>query len=328
MKVVGTRKMKLGFLGASVALVALSANSSIARQMGAPNSASLAGRQDVISPTVTLPSQPWAQAASDLPADPDVRFGTLPNGVRYAILHNATPPKQASLWLRIDAGSLMEKDDQLGLAHFMEHMAFNGTTHIPKNDVITILERLGLQFGADLNAATSFDQTFYRLDMPRSDEASLDTGLHVLREQVAVLIRLAIGGPQLQIAARAAVERAQRPQLDMGADRIRVLIGKHGLVDVDLVDDRGGENIELGAAIVARGIPDDVSIDVHRIVAGVETAHRDRAGLRTAEAAIRAQPDASIWKLSGGDRYSLRFGERCVSYMFWGYSDFCARYCG
>ena len=89
------------------------------------------------------PSQPWPQIASDVPADPDVRTGTLPNGMRYAIMHNATPPGQASLRLRIDAGSLMEKDDQLGLAHFMEHMAFNGTTHIPKNELINILERLG-----------------------------------------------------------------------------------------------------------------------------------------------------------------------------------------
>ncbi|MET0310174.1 MAG: insulinase family protein [Sphingomonas sp.] len=131
------------------------------------------------------PSQPWPQASSDVPADKAVRFGTLPNGVRYAILHNATPPGQASLRLRIDAGSLMEKDNQLGLAHFMEHMAFNGTTHIPKNELISILERLGLAFGADLNAATSFDQTFYQLDLPRNDDETIDTGLHVLREQVS-----------------------------------------------------------------------------------------------------------------------------------------------
>ena len=131
------------------------------------------------------PSQPWPQIASDVPADPDVRTGTLPNGMRYAIMHNATPPGQASLRLRIDAGSLMEKDDQLGLAHFMEHMAFNGTTHIPKNELINILERLGLAFGADLNAATSFDQTFYQLDLPRTNDETVDTALHVMREQVS-----------------------------------------------------------------------------------------------------------------------------------------------
>ncbi|MDB5584203.1 MAG: insulinase family protein [Bradyrhizobium sp.] len=131
------------------------------------------------------PSQPWAQTASDVLADPAVRLGILPNGMRYAILKNATPPHQAALRLRIDAGSLMEKDNQLGLAHFMEHMAFNGTTHIPKNDLIAILERLGLAFGADLNAATSFDQTFYQLDLPRTNDETVDTALHVLREQVS-----------------------------------------------------------------------------------------------------------------------------------------------
>jgi len=133
----------------------------------------------------TPPSQPWAHEKSDVPADPTIRFGTLSNGVRYAIKRNTTPPGQASVWLRIDAGSLVEKPNQRGLAHFMEHMAFNGTADIPKNELIYKLERLGLQFGADLNAATSYDQTFYRLDMPRVDDEKLSTALHVLRQQVS-----------------------------------------------------------------------------------------------------------------------------------------------
>src|SRR3546814_13317124 len=76
----------------------------------------------------------------------------------------------------------MEKENQLGLAHFMEHMAFNGTEEIPENELIHRLERLGLKFGADLNAATTFDQTFYRLDMPKNDDLSIDTGLPLLRQ--------------------------------------------------------------------------------------------------------------------------------------------------
>src|SRR3546814_3089389 len=68
----------------------------------------------------------------------------------------------------------MEKENQLGLAHFMEHMAFDGTEEIPENELIHRLERLGLKFGADLNAATTFDQTFYRLDMPKNDDLSID----------------------------------------------------------------------------------------------------------------------------------------------------------
>ena len=78
------------------------------------------------------PSNPWAQAASDIPADPAVRYGLLPNGMRYALLKNATPPGQASFRLRIDAGSLMERDDQKGLAHFMEHMAFTAPRTCPR----------------------------------------------------------------------------------------------------------------------------------------------------------------------------------------------------
>jgi zinc protease len=131
------------------------------------------------------PSDPWAHATSDVPADQNVRFGVLPNGMQYAILRNATPPGQASFRLRIDAGSLMENEDQLGLAHFMEHMAFNGTTNVPENDLLRILERLGLAFGADTNAFTSFDQTVYMLELPRTDDETVDTSLHIMREQVS-----------------------------------------------------------------------------------------------------------------------------------------------
>ncbi|MGO4410893.1 MULTISPECIES: M16 family metallopeptidase [unclassified Brevundimonas] len=131
------------------------------------------------------PSKPWAQVASDIRADPAVRFGVLPNGMRYAIMKNATPPGQASLRLRIDAGSLMENDDQLGLAHFMEHMAFNGTTNVPENELLRILERLGLAFGADTNAFTSFDQTAYTLELPRTNDETVDTSLRIMREQVS-----------------------------------------------------------------------------------------------------------------------------------------------
>ena len=131
------------------------------------------------------PSDPWAQATSDVPVDTSVRFGVLPNGMQYAIMRNATPPGQASFRLRIDAGSLMENEDQLGLAHFMEHMAFNGTTNIPENDLLRILERLGLAFGADTNASTGFDQTIYMLELPRTNDETVDTSLRIMREQVS-----------------------------------------------------------------------------------------------------------------------------------------------
>ena len=136
------------------------------------------------SAAAVQPSDPWAQSASDIPADPAVRFGQLPNGMRYALMRNATPPGQASFRLRIDAGSLMERDDQQGLAHFMEHMAFNGTKDIPENEMLRILERLGLAFGADTNAFTSFDQTAYVLELPNTQDETVDTSLRVLRQMM------------------------------------------------------------------------------------------------------------------------------------------------
>jgi len=124
----------------------------------------------------------WPQQASDVAADPDVRFGTLPNGMRYALRRNATPPNQTSLRLRIDAGSMQEEDDQRGLAHFLEHMAFNGTTNVPEGEFVRRLERLGLRFGPDTNASTSFTETVYKLDLPETNAETVDTGLLLLRE--------------------------------------------------------------------------------------------------------------------------------------------------
>jgi zinc protease len=123
----------------------------------------------------------WAQTFGR-PADPAVRFGQLPNGMRYAIRRNTTPAGHTSLRLRIGAGSLDEREDQRGLAHFLEHMAFRGSAHVPAGDMVRILQRLGLSFGADTNAQTTFDQTVYRFDLPQSDPGSLGTGLMLLRE--------------------------------------------------------------------------------------------------------------------------------------------------
>jgi zinc protease len=124
----------------------------------------------------------WPHQSSDLAPDPRVLFGRLDNGLRYAIVRNATPPGEASIRLRIDAGSLHEADDQKGLAHFLEHMVLNGTTHVPEGEFVRRLERAGLRFGADTNAFTSFDETVYSLDLPETDAATVDTALYLLRE--------------------------------------------------------------------------------------------------------------------------------------------------
>lgn len=102
-----------------------------------------------------------------LPVDPEVRMGTLPNGLTYIIRHNETPKNRANYYIAQKVGSILEEDSQRGLAHFLEHMAFNGTKNFPGKNLISFLERIGCQFGADLNAYTAFDETVYTvMDAP------------------------------------------------------------------------------------------------------------------------------------------------------------------
>ncbi len=129
----------------------------------------------------------WPQVHSDIRPDPNVRFGQLPNGMRYMLQHNATPPHETAIRLRIASGSFEEKDDQQGLAHFLEHMAFKGSAHVPEGEMVKLLQRHGLAFGADTNASTNFTQTVYQLDLPESDESSLDLGLMLMRETASEL---------------------------------------------------------------------------------------------------------------------------------------------
>jgi zinc protease len=130
----------------------------------------------------------WPQSSTDIAGDKNVRFGILPNGMRYAIQHNATPPGQGSLRLRYDAGSMEEIDAQQGLAHFLEHMSFDGSRKVPNGEMVKILQRHGLAFGADTNASTSWDETIYQLDLPNADDDTIDTSLMLLREGASELL--------------------------------------------------------------------------------------------------------------------------------------------
>ena len=124
----------------------------------------------------------FAQNHSDLLPDPSVRYGKLANGMTYMIARNTTPPGKATVRLRIAAGSLMESEKQRGLAHFLEHMAFKGSKNVPENEMIRILERHGLSFGADTNAFTTFRETAYVLEIPKVSEETVDTVMFLLRE--------------------------------------------------------------------------------------------------------------------------------------------------
>lgn len=124
----------------------------------------------------------WAQDYTDRVADPAVRFGRLANGMRYAIQRNDTPRGAVSMRMLIRSGSLSERDEERGLAHYLEHIAFRGSTNVADGETVRILERLGLRFGADTNAGTDFAYTSYQFDFPKADGASIDNGLMLFRE--------------------------------------------------------------------------------------------------------------------------------------------------
>lgn len=125
---------------------------------------------------------PFPHEGSALPVDPAVTWGRLANGLRYAVMRNQQPRGKISLRLQVQNGSLQESDAQRGLAHFLEHMAFNGTTRYPAGKLIEVLQAMGIAFGAHSNAHTSFDETVYKLDLPDTKPETLATGLEVLAD--------------------------------------------------------------------------------------------------------------------------------------------------
>jgi zinc protease len=133
------------------------------------------------------PEHEWPFESSDLAPDPGYRFGRLDNGMRYVIRPNGTPAGQGMVYFWVDAGSLAESEAELGYAHFIEHMSFNGSTNVREGEMIRLLEREGLAFGPDTNASTSFDTTTYMLNLPRNDPALLDTALMLMRETASEL---------------------------------------------------------------------------------------------------------------------------------------------
>ena len=117
-----------------------------------------------------------------LPVDPNVKIGKLSNGLTYYIRKNLKPEKKLELRLAVNAGSVLENNDQRGLAHFMEHMGFNGSKNFPKNELVDYLQKTGVEFGADLNAYTGFDETVYILPIPTDDPTVVEKGFTVLED--------------------------------------------------------------------------------------------------------------------------------------------------
>jgi zinc protease len=131
------------------------------------------------APAPVPPPPPLTQR---LGVDPAIKIATLPNGIRYYIRKNVEPANRAELRLVVNAGSVLEDDDQVGYAHFLEHTAFNGTAHFQKNDLVKYLQSIGVRFGADLNAYTSFDETVYELSVPTDTARLVDTAFLILED--------------------------------------------------------------------------------------------------------------------------------------------------
>lgn len=131
-------------------------------------------------------SNAWSQATVDpeapLPVDPAIHIGALDNGVTYWIRQHATPPGKISFWLHVASGSVNEADGQEGVAHFLEHLAFNGTTHFPPGKLVQYFESIGLRFGQHQNAFTGFNQTTYTLTLPNTEADTIDKGLLYLSD--------------------------------------------------------------------------------------------------------------------------------------------------
>lgn len=136
------------------------------------------------APSASTAAKPVALDELDRPLPLDARLtkGTLANGLTYYVLPHHKPEKRAQIWLAVNAGSVLEDDDQRGLAHFVEHMGFNGTKRFPKQQLVDFLEKSGIRFGADLNAYTSFDETVYTLQVPTDDAAIVGRAIGILRD--------------------------------------------------------------------------------------------------------------------------------------------------
>mgnify|MGYP002377466797 CR=1 FL=1 len=196
----------------------------------------------------------WPHQGGDLQPDPAARFGVLPNGMRYLIYRNVTPPGQVAVRFRISAGDLMETDEQNGLAHFIEHMAFNGTTNIPEGEYVRILERQGLAFGRDTNAFTAPDQTVYELNIPAANGEKVDTALMIMREVAGEILF----GAEAIDRERGIIQSEDR-SMYAPARRAQVMRDQF-LMRGQLVSRR----LDIGSLDVIRTAPRDRFVDYYR----------------------------------------------------------------
>ncbi len=209
---------------------------------------------------IALSSFAWAGLPEDfdisapLPVDPNVRVGELDNGLRYYIRKNARPENRVSLRLVVNAGSLQEEDDQRGIAHFLEHMAFNGTKHFEKHDLVNFLESIGMRFGQHLNASTSFDQTIYKLEVPWDDPKVADKALLILEDWAS---NISLDPFEIEAERGVVVEEWRSGQ---GAGQ-RIRDQQHPLV---YFNSRYAKRLPIGSMLVVQNAPAERFVDFYK----------------------------------------------------------------
>src|SRR3954452_2086788 len=186
-----------------------------------------------------------APLTAAVPVDPRITIGTLPNGLRYYLRANKQPLGRAELRLVVNAGSILEDDDQRGLAHFVEHMCFNGTRHFPKQDDVAFLQSTGMRFGAHINANTSFDQTVFQLRIPTDNAGVIDRSLLILEDWAHAVSF----DPEEIDKERGVILEEWRTGLGAGA---RMLDAQ---LPVLLKDSRYAERLPIGKPEIIRSFP-------------------------------------------------------------------------
>jgi len=186
-----------------------------------------------------------APLTAAVPVDPRITIGTLPNGLRYYLRANKQPLGRAELRLVVNAGSILEDDDQRGLAHFVEHMCFNGTRHFPKQDVVAFLQSTGMRFGAHINANTSFDQTVFQLRIPTDNAGVIDRSLLILEDWAHAVSF----DPDEIDKERGVILEEWRTGLGAGARMLDVQL------PVLLKDSRYADRIPIGKPEIIRSFP-------------------------------------------------------------------------
>ncbi|MEN2785274.1 M16 family metallopeptidase [Sphingomonas qilianensis] len=173
----------------------------------------------------------WLFVDSDIKPDPEWHYGTLPNGLRYAVRKNGVPPGQVSVRVRIDAGSLMETDSERGYAHLIEHLSFRGSAFVPDGEAKRIWQRMGTTFGSDTNAQTTATQTVYKLDLPSASEVRLDESLKIMAGMVSKpnITDAALGAERPAVLAEQ--REAPGPQVRFSEAQLKTFFAGQPLAD-------------------------------------------------------------------------------------------------